>query len=133
LDNRRYSNVLHEFEDSYSQLSENPPETKKAIRAIFASAEGLFRLMFPDAPRLTSQEVDKRLAPTVQRKLAGDPAALGAASKLLNSFKDWIDGAHFYRHEQGQEQISQPPLLLAISFLSLGASYIRWLAEMDEA
>lgn len=89
--------------------------------------------MFPSAPRLTASETEKLLGPHLQRTYSTDPIALGAASKLLASFKDWIDSAHFYRHEPGNEEIAQPPLSLAINVISLGASYIRWLAEFDPA
>jgi hypothetical protein len=131
LQESRYSNVVHGFEQAYSHLAVEPPDGKNAIRAVFAAAEGLFRLMFPDAPRLTSNEIDKCLSPFVQKLWNSDATALGATSKLLASFKDWVDAAHFYRHEPGKEAIAQPPLPLAINLVSLGATYIRWLAEMD--
>ena len=129
----RYLNVVDAFERAYSQLASVPPDGKNSVRAVFSAAEGLFRLMFPDAPRLTSSEIEKRLSPVVQKVFNSDAAALGATSKLLASFKDWVDGAHFYRHEPGKEEIAQPPLPLAINFVSLGASFIRWLAEIDAA
>jgi hypothetical protein len=69
----------------------------------------------------------------MQRKFTGDGAALGATAKFIGGFKDWVDGAHFYRHEPGQQEIAQPPLALAISFVSVGANYLRWLAEIDSA
>jgi len=127
----RYANVLNAFENAYAELTAIPPNGKNAIRATFSAAEGLFRLMFPAAPRLTAGEIDKHLLPFMQRNYDADATASGATSKLLNSFKDWTDAAHFYRHEPGKEQIAQPPLPLAINVVSLGAAYIRWLAELD--
>ena len=56
---------------------------------------------------------------------------MGAASKLLSAFKDWINAAHFYRHEPGHQDPAQPPLMLAVQMVSVGASFIRWLAELD--
>jgi hypothetical protein len=131
LQGPRYSNVLNAFEQAYTELTAVPPDGKGAIRAAFSAAEGLFRLMFPSSPRLTAGEIDKHLGPYLQSAFATDATALGATSKLLASFKDWVDSAHFYRHEPGKEEIAQPPLTLAINLVSLGASYIRWLAEMD--
>jgi hypothetical protein len=50
---------------------------------------------------------------------------------MLNSLKDWVDAAHFYRHEQGAEEVTRPPLRLAVYIVSSGASHVRWLAELD--
>jgi hypothetical protein len=66
-----------------------------------------------------------------QKALATDSVALGAAIKLLNAFRDWIDAAHFYRHESGRPEPVQPPLLLVVQMVSVGASFLRWLAELD--
>jgi hypothetical protein len=41
------------------------------------------------------------------------------------------DAAHFYRHEAGHEEPVQPPLTLAVQMVSHGATFLRWLAEMD--
>jgi hypothetical protein len=56
---------------------------------------------------------------------------LGSASKLAASVGEWVDACHFYRHEAGNEDVVQPPLTLAVNLVSVGASYIRWLAEVD--
>jgi len=127
----RYANVLHEFEECYARLADTPPNGKAAIRAVFSAAEGLFRLMFEAAPRLSAKDIDTHLVPFVQKSHAGDAVASRAASKLINGFKDWVDAAHFYRHEPGKEGIAQPPLSLAVNIVSQGATFIRWLAEMD--
>jgi hypothetical protein len=50
---------------------------------------------------------------------------------MLNAFKEWIDTAHFYRHEPGKEDVAQPPLTLAVYVCGVGASHLRWLAELD--
>lgn len=133
LSSSRFANVLSEFLGAFLQLDAIPPNGKGAIRATFTAAEGLFRLMYPSAPRLTSSEIKKHLTPTLQRLHKGDAATLGASAKLLSSFQEWVEAAHFYRHEPGKEEIAQPPLTLAINMVSLGASYIRWLAEIDAA
>lgn len=130
LQGARYRNALASFSDCMVALGETPPDGKRAIRGVFAAAEGLFRLMFPNSPRLTSGEVQK-LEPLLQQAYAQDKTARGAASKVLNAFKGWIDAAHFYRHEPGQEEPAQPPLTLAVQMVSLGASFVRWLAELD--
>lgn len=116
----------------------NAPSTwcryaKGAIRATFGAAEGLFRLMFSNSPRLTAQEAQHKLEPLLQRSHAADKVATSAAGKLLSAFKDWIDAAHVYRHEAGREEPMQPPLTLAVQVVSVGATFIRSLAELDNA
>jgi len=130
LNDSRYANALHSFEGALAALSQAPPNGKAAIRSTFAAIEGLFRLMFPNSPRLAAKEVGK-LKPLIQQLHTADATALGASSKMLNAFKEWIEAAHFYRHEPGKEEVAQPPLTLAVYVCSVGASHLRWLAELD--
>src|ERR1700757_1696046 len=58
---------------------------------------------------------------------------LQPARKMLSSLKDWVDAAHFYRHEPGTEDVAQPPLPLALYLVSTGASHLRWLGELGDA
>jgi hypothetical protein len=131
LTSPRYANVLSAFERISDELSETPPHGKEAWRAVFAAAEGLFRLMFPASPRLTANEIETRLAPVVRNRYADDATALRAAERLLASFKDWVDASHNYRHEPGSEEPIEPPLEVAILAISNGAAFIRWLLELD--
>lgn len=129
LQSSRYANALNEFENGSNAIS---VDNKNAIRRTFASAEGLFRLMFPRSPRLTASEAEQ-IAPLIEKLYANDTTAIGATKKSLSSFKDWIDACHFYRHEAGKQEVSQPPLSLTINLVSTGASFIRLLAEFDAA
>jgi hypothetical protein len=111
-------------------LSQAPPDGKAAIRSTFAALEGLFKLMVPGSIRLTRKEAES-LQPLIQRLHTADATALGASNKTLNAFKEWIDAAHFYRHEPGTEDVAQPPPILTVYVCSVGASHLRWLAELD--
>jgi hypothetical protein len=98
LQSARYRAALTAFELGMAALAKGPPDGKTAIRSTFAAAEGLFRLMFANSPRLTAGEAQKLellLQKTYQKE------AMSAASKLLSAFKDWIEAAHVYRHEPG--------------------------------
>jgi hypothetical protein len=130
LQGARYANALTNFNAAMTELGKAPPDCKTAIRNVFASAEGLFKLMFPDCLRLTEKDA-RKLEPIIQSVYSSDDTAKSAAMKLLNSCQDWINSAHFYRHEQGQEEPTQPPLELTVHIVSSGASFIRWLAELD--
>jgi hypothetical protein len=131
LQNPRYANALHAFEGAMAALAKAPPDCKGAIRSVFSAAEGIFRLILPRAPRLAAAELNG-LAPLLQKHYAQDETAQRTAAKMLNGLRDWIDAAHFYRHEEGvQEGVAQPPLKLAVYIVSTGASHLRWLAELD--
>ncbi|MBL0934266.1 MAG: hypothetical protein IBJ07_05905 [Rhizobiaceae bacterium] len=120
------------FDQALRALDTVPPDGKAAVRATFASAEGLFRVMLPNAPRLGAAEIDKHLGPELSSLYSTDTTAQRAAAKLLASFKGWVDAAHFYRHEPGQKEIAQPPLTVAVLLMQQGAGFIRWLAQLDE-
>ena len=132
LQSPRYANARDNYEKSLAALSGAPPDFKTSIRANFAAVEAVFKLLLPSAPRLTAAAVEN-LTPLLQKTLAGDGTAQGAGAKMLGAFKDWVDAAHVYRHEQGHEEPTQPPTALAISILSVGATYLRWLAETNSA
>lgn len=128
----RYANSLNEFDRGMTALIGAPADGKGAIRGVFAAVEGLFRLAVPNAPRLGAAELSG-LEPLLNRVYAADATALRSAMKMLAALKDWTDAAHFYRHEQGAEAVAQPPMNLTVHLVSTGASYLRWLAELDSA
>ena len=132
LGGSRYAATLATFEASLTALATVPPRGKDAIRGVFAAAEGLFRLIFPKAHRLGAAEISTHLGPVIEQQFA-DSAARGAAQKSLRSFREWVDGAHFYRHEPNHAEPNEPPLQLAVLLVSAGAGWIRWLAEIDRA
>jgi hypothetical protein len=132
LQGQRYDNARHEFDRAMEEIAKPVPNGKHAIRAVFTATEGLFRLMHPDCPRLAAGQVVK-LEPIIKKLMSADAAALRAAMKSLDAFKDWVDAAHNYRHEPGTPEVAQPPLSLAVHLVSTGAAHLRWLAELDQA
>jgi hypothetical protein len=125
----RHANALAEFEKGMAALAQAPPDGKGAIRGVFGAAEAIFRLI-TTAPRLGAAELAD-LAPILQQLYPQQATAHRSTQKMLASFKDWVDAAHFYRHEQGSEEPAQPPLQLAIYIVSSGTAHLRWLAELD--
>jgi hypothetical protein len=112
-------------------LSGSSIDGKQAVRGVFNAAECVFRLMHPRSTKLTSAEAVKLLQTTAQVIYASNPTAQRAANKTVNSFADWVDACHNYRHEEGVEEPSQPPLDLAIELIGLGSSFLRWLISVD--
>jgi hypothetical protein len=127
----RYANVLDAFQKVPECLLEIPPDAKGAWRAVFSANEGLFKLIFRASPRLTAGEIDARLAPVVRTKYGGEATALRVAQRQLQSFKEWVEASHNYRHEPRSEGPAQPPLELAILAISEGTSFLRWLCTLD--
>lgn len=131
LGSSRYNGVLAAFQTGQQGLDQTPPDGKSAMRSAFEAVEILFRLIAPKAPRLGAAEIKAHLESHVQAHLSEDKTAARATMKILASFSDWVDGVHFYRHGQGAEEPTQPPLSLAVLTVSTAASYLRWLAEFD--
>jgi hypothetical protein len=126
----RYDNARDAFQQAMASLSNAPPDGKGAIRYLFSSAECVFKLILPKVPRLGAAELSQ-LSPLLDKVFAENATARRAAAKLLGSFKEWTDAAHFYRHEEGAEEVAQPPLTVAVYLVSTGAAHLRWLAEID--
>jgi hypothetical protein len=127
----RYANVRKEFETAQRAMVQAKPDGKQAIRSTFTAIEGLYKLICSDSAKLDAKDAGRKLEPIIQRVYANDPTARRASAKLLAGFADWVDGAHFYRHEQGSEDPAQPPIELAVEFMALGATYLRWLIVLD--
>ena len=81
--------------------------------------------------RLNATTVDGVLKPTVEGAYAGDESERKAAVALLSGLKGWVTAAHEYRHGQGRQEPREAPMQFAVAMLSSGASYLRWLAELD--
>jgi hypothetical protein len=131
LGQARYSGVRELFEKAFAAMDSTPPDGKGAIRNVFFAAENLFRLMYPSSAQLSTSEVLKQLKPKIDAMYHDQKPAIYVAQKQLSAFKEWIDGAHFYRHEPGTEEPAQPPIDLAIYMVSQGSAHIRWLARID--
>ncbi|MBS7588271.1 hypothetical protein KHC24_13105 [Ancylobacter defluvii] len=128
----RYASALQSYENAMLCLDAVPPDGKGAIRSAFFAAECTFRLMFPSASQLNGTEVNKYLKPLVDQLFAAQRPAINVSQKQLSSFREWIDGCHFYRHEPGTEEPAQPPLGLAVLIVSQAGAFLRWLAQLDQ-
>ena len=128
----RYANAKAEFDKAMKDLSGATPDGKQAIRGVFNAAEGVFKLMHPKAAKLVAADAIKSLQTTVQSLYANNPTAQRAANKAVPAFGDWVDSCHNYRHEEGVEEPSQPPLDLAVQLIGTGSSFLRWLIAIDQ-
>ena len=129
----RYTAVAAEFENAYQKLDQDPADTKGAVRAVFEAVEILGKLMVGEnrMSRLTTHEINTHVRPIVESVYQRDAVALIAANKFLDGLIDWVSSIHEYRHGQEVEEPAPPPLGLAVAMVSAGATYLRWLAEID--
>lgn len=135
LQGPRYTAVLDAFEEAHRAIEEMPPNGKMGVRHTFEAAEILFKLLCgtTKVQVLGTDEVRGHLEPIVQRVYGGTPTLGSAAARFTTSFKDWVSAAHPFRHGQMTEMPLTVPLDLAVAMMASGASFIRWLAEIDRA
>lgn len=131
VESPRYSGVRAAFQAAHGKLEQLPPDTKGSIRDSFEAAETLTKLISGSGKALDAGFVRSELEPRVQRLYANDAVAQRSSAKAAQSFADWIDAAHPYRHGHEAEEPIAPPLELTVLLVSQGASFIRWLVDLD--
>lgn len=131
LDGARYAATAGSVEQIDACLLQNPADYKGALRASFGANENLFKLMY-NVPRLDARAAGDKISKDQQAFYNGHPVLQSVSAKMLESFKDWINAMHFYRHEEGVEDPNQPAEEVAILLISQGLSYTRWLAQLDK-
>jgi hypothetical protein len=127
----RYAAARSAFEAAQGKLEQNPVDTKGAIRDIFEAAETLTKLITSSGKALDAGFVKAEVEPRLQKLYAKDAVAQRSSTRSAQSFADWIDAAHPYRHGHGAEEPVAPPLELTVLIASQGASFIRWLVDLD--
>ena len=135
LASSRYAAVLSEFESAHQKLDEHPADTKGAVRAAFEAVEILSKLMVGEnrMQRLTTHEINNHIKPIVEAAYEDETVALTAAKRFLDELIGWVSSIHEYRHGQEVQEPAPPPLGLAVAMVSSGATYLRWLAELDQS
>lgn len=127
----RYSAARSHFEAGQRALDESPPATRDAIRQTFEAVETMFKLVFPNSSRLDSSEAKRKLPAVINGLFSGTEK--NAAGRLAEAFADWVNSAHPYRHGQGVEAPDNPSIQTTVLSISVGASFLRWLADLDGA
>lgn len=126
----RYAGVRHAFEASHNYLDSLPPDTKASVRSVFEGIEILAKLMV-ETQNLNRWLVENKLKNIALAHYANDEVASKVVSGMFDSFGDWVDSVHNYRHGQGQQEPVAPPIQLAVYIISSGATFLRWLLEID--
>ena len=94
------------------------------------SLEILVRQMV-DTSNLNKWVAENKLKQLAIETYKNDPTAMKVVDSVFDGFGKWIDGLHNYRHGQGIPEPVAPSVGFAVFVLSSGASYLRWLVEID--
>ena len=127
----RFQKISDLIENASTHLIADPPNYKQAWRAMLSAVEGLFGLMFPYV-RMTADEIERHLLPMMQNVYPGDATAQAAGRAIVTSFQSWIEASNAYRHQPGAVDAPAPPADVAILAISVGASFVRWLAGLNQ-
>lgn len=131
LDLPKFSTVRSAYEDCFRHLDSTPADTKAAIRSIFEALEILIKKMV-ETNNLNKFIVKQGLKDKCIDLMKGsDPISVKVADKLFDSFAEWVDSIHFYRHGQNTPVPVSPSMDLTVQIISTGSSYLRWLAQFD--
>ena len=130
LSSTRYAAARADIEAAEQALMTDPISAKDAIRGVFDAAENIFKLMFPDEQRLGNSDLPNRVNPIIDDMFSDSHNKI-AAKKIAQSFKSWVEAAHFYRHAPGQEEPIAPPAELVLTLVTQGFSFVRWLVVID--
>jgi hypothetical protein len=127
----RYTAALHAAEAAFKQLDALPMDGKGAARNIFEAAESMTKIISGSGSDLDEGFVNKELRRIVDRVFAGDEQIKSTANRLLSSFGKWVAAVHPFRHGHDREQPLVLPDDVAVLAVSQGASFLRWLADLD--
>ena len=131
LDGPRYEASRIDVESIDKHLLAEPPDFRQAIRSVFSANENLFKMMYEGTRQLNTRSVKEKLMSDIQSFYADQETVKITSQKNLEGFTDWIDAAHFYRHEQGKPLPNQPTEELALLMISHGLTFLRWLVAFD--
>jgi hypothetical protein len=132
LEGHKYAASKIDVESIDGYLMATPPDYRQGIRRIFSALENVFKMMYDDTHQLNAKFAKDRLGKEVQALYASQDTVSIASQKNIAAFAEWINSAHFYRHEQGKPEPNQPAEELAILMISEGLAFLRWLIAIDQ-
>lgn len=132
LEGAKFEAARKHLEDVENCLLETPIDGRRAIRSIFDVVENIVKQEFRGETHLNSKLIANKLRPQVEARYSGNPLERQANGKIVDGFKSWVEAVHFYRHEAGKPEPTQPSDATAIGLVSQGFSFARWLVEVLE-
>ena len=128
LGDTRFSAAKVLFEEAHAALSGAQPDTLTSVLRASAAVENVFKVITGE-PRIGASELKRKLAPLLEGTYSGRD--LNSARRLMDSFAEWVNAGHQFRHAPGEAAGEPPPLSLALTLLSAAAGYLRWLVSLS--
>ncbi|MEM6409094.1 MAG: hypothetical protein AAF700_11830 [Pseudomonadota bacterium] len=117
------------LEKAEKALLEFDVDTRQAVRSAFDAVENLAKIIVPKSTQLNKDVAQNGLRPKLCDPEQAPKTDFHPTTKLFDGFIQWINAAHFYRHDPGQAEPTAPSKEFAVLFLSQGVSYARWLSQ----
>lgn len=133
LSRTRYESVRHAFERARDALDRE--DTMTLTRSMYEAIETLCKLIL-ESKRISSigpKEAEKELSELIADMYGRGSSQGHAARSEMKSLADWLTAAQPYRHGQKTEEPAPPPFEIAVLFFSQGASFIRFLVDIDQS
>lgn len=131
LQKEELKGVKHEFEQAFDKLNSSRKDTKGAIKAINEAVEKLAKNMDGINEKNLDEAIPK-LDNILNEVYKKDKVLLDASKAVKKSLKEWNISCHQYRHGKDADKINNPSDEYTILMLSQGASYIRWLLDVEQ-
>lgn len=123
----KYNAAARLIKEAIEQLNRLDGSPKTAVQRVFEGVEEAFKTATQHRGNLGAGEIDKVLAPAIDRSSIGDDVAKGGAAQVMQAMRDWVNAAHKYRHAQGGPEPVEPPLDLAVALVGLGVTFARFI------
>lgn len=130
LSGAKYEAARAHLEQADKALLMDPIDGRAAIRCTFDVIENIFKQAFSGVTHVNNREIKDKLPPHFQKRHPSNQQDLRASLKIVDSFNSWVEAVHFFRHEAGKSEPTQPSNALAVMLVSHGFSFARWLAEV---
>ncbi|WP_040818102.1 hypothetical protein [Litoreibacter arenae] len=130
LDDHDLSAAASHLEQAEMALLSTKLDTRQAVRSAFDALENLSKIHAVKATQLNKDVAINQLKPKLC--FVSEPHEFDRipTEKLFDGFLQWINAAHFYRHEAGKPEPTAPSKEFATNFVAQGINYARWLASI---
>lgn len=128
LDKAELKTAKENYERIFHYLDEEPSNTRGAVRSAFDAVESAAKEL-TSGSQLNKSLITERLKPLILDPIQCSNETL-VIEKLINSFIEWVNACHFYRHAQAETKSSPPSLETTILIITQGSGFLRLLCTI---